>query len=222
MMATATTPVGRIATEHPLATRVFARYNIDFCCGGGRPLKDACAAKKLDTSRVLAEIEDELAEAPGSEVRWDQEPIAALIEHILKRVHEPLKEELPRLEEMARKVHRVHGEKDPALEEILQVVLALKSDLEQHMMKEEQVLFPMVLAGNGSAAGGPVSVMEAEHEAAGEFLARLRTLTRDFEVPEGACTTWRALWAGLADLEVSLHEHIHLENNILHKRALAS
>ncbi len=222
MTVTANTPVGEIATEHPLTTRVFARYGIDFCCGGGRPLEDVCSTKSLDTELLLAEIRKEIATAPAPEIRWDQEPVHALIDHILEQYHKPLREELPRIESMARKVHQVHGDKDSALAEILEVTEALGADLEQHMMKEEQVLFPMILGGEGAMASDPISVMEAEHEAAGGMLARLRTLTREYEVPDGACTTWRALWVGLADLERSLHEHIHLENNILHKRALAS
>ncbi|MEE8526563.1 MAG: iron-sulfur cluster repair di-iron protein [Thermoanaerobaculia bacterium] len=222
MTVTTNTPVGLIATEHPLATRVFARHGIDFCCGGGRPLDQVCSAKGLEIDAVLAEIQEEVAASPAPEIRWDREPVSALIDHILQHYHEPLKEELPRVEAMARKVHQVHGDKDPALGEILDVYLALKAELDQHMMKEEQILFPMILEGQGATADGPISVMESEHEAAGQMLARLHTLTGGYEVPDGACNTWRALWAGLADLESSLHEHIHLENNVLHPRALAS
>ncbi len=214
--------IGAIATEHPLATRVFARHGIDFCCGGGRPLEQACAARNLELDQVLKEIESEIDSTPTPEVRWDQKSLPLLIHHILEHFHEPLKEELPRLESMARKVHQVHGDKDPALAEILEVLLALEQDLQQHMTKEEQVLFPMILNEQGRLAGGPVSVMEAEHEVAGEMLRRLRSLTNDYRAPAGACNTWQALWAGLEALETDLHEHIHLENNILHKRALAS
>ncbi len=220
-IVSARTTVGAIATEHPLATRVFARHGIDFCCGGGRPLEDVCSAKSLVLDDVLSEIDQEIHGSEDGEVRWDQRPLPALVTHILERYHEPLKEELPRLEAMATKVHRVHGEKDPALAEILEVLLALRQDLDQHMMKEERVLFPMILSGQGRTAGGPVSVMEEEHEAAGEMLRRLRSLTNDYQPPADACNTWRALWAGLDALERDLHEHIHLENNILHKRALA-
>lgn len=222
MNVTARTTVGAIATEHPLATRVFARHGIDFCCGGGKPLDAVCAAKNLDLDGMMEEIEHEIDATPAPEVRWDQAPLRELIDHILERYHTPLKEELPRLKQMARKVQGVHGDKDPALAEILEVVLALAQDLEQHMMKEERVLFPMILSGQGQIVCGPVSVMEEEHEAAGALLRRLRVLTRDYEVPADACNTWRALWVGLEALELDLHEHIHLENNILHKRALAS
>jgi regulator of cell morphogenesis and NO signaling len=124
---------------------------------------------------------------------------------------------------MARKVFRVHGEKQPEmLGGILDTLLALKAELESHMSKEEQILFPMIRQGQGARTAAPVSVMEHEHESAGAALQRLRELTGGYEVPEGACNTWRALWFGLAELETSLHQHIHLENNILFPRALAS
>lgn len=219
---TATTPVGKIAASHPLATRVFARYGIDFCCGGGRPLAEVCTAKKLDTDSVLGEIEQEISTTSDPEVRWDLEPVGDLIDHILGQYHGPLKEELPRIEAMAQKVHQVHGDKDPALGEISRVFSALRADLEQHMVKEEQILFPMITRGQGGMASDPISVMESEHETAGALLARLRELTNAYQIPAGACNTWRALWVALAELERSLHEHIHLENNILHPRALAS
>jgi regulator of cell morphogenesis and NO signaling len=124
---------------------------------------------------------------------------------------------------MARKVVDVHRDKQPeTLPELLSVYLGLKAELEQHMAKEEQILFPMIQSGQGSMATGPISVMEHEHDSAGGALRRLRELTSGYEVPAEACNTWRALWHGLAALEESLHQHIHLENNILFPRALGS
>ena len=213
--------VGEIAAEHPLATRVFARHDIDFCCGGGKPLSSACAARGVDGESVLAEIEKELADPDTSEVRWDQAPLGDLVVHILAAYHRPLDEELPRLEAMVRKVVEVHGDKDPEMfSELLSVFLGLKAELVDHMAKEEEILFPMIKRGDGAMADGPISVMEQEHESAGAALRRIRELTGGFEVPEEACNTWRALWHGLAALEESLHQHIHLENNILFPRAL--
>ena len=215
--------VGRVAAEHPLATRVFARHGIDFCCGGGKPLGEVCAGLGLDTAAVLAEIQSELAAPDPNEIRWDQAPLGDLIEHILEAYHKPLREELPRLEAMARKVVDVHRDKQPeSLPELLTIYLGLKAELEQHMAKEEQILFPMIRSGQGAQTQGPISVMEHEHDSAGNALRRLRELTNGYEVPEEACNTWRALWHGLAALEESLHQHIHLENNILFPRALAS
>ena len=215
--------VGRIAAEHPISTRVFARYGIDYCCGGGVPLDAACESRGLDAERVMEEIQPEAGPAAGSEERWSELPLQDLVTHILVAYHKPLKEELPRLEAMARKVLEVHRDKEPEmLTELLSVYLGLKADLEPHMQKEEQILFPMIQQGQGFLADGPISVMREEHDQAGLALKRLRELTNDYEAPPRACNTWRALWHGLAALEESLHQHIHLENNILFPRALGS
>ena len=223
MTITTESQVGRIATEHPLATRVFARYGIDFCCGGGIPLAEACGSRGVDANAVVEEIRRELEASPTALERWDEAPLGHLVTHILTAYHRPLEEELPRLETMARKVLEVHREKEPEmLPELVSAFVKLKAELEEHMAKEEQILFPMIERGEGAMAEGPVSVMEAEHLEAGAALRRLRELTHDYQVPAQACNTWRALWHGLAALETSLHEHIHLENNILFPRALSS
>ena len=221
-MITTETRVGHIAAEHPLSTRVFHRHGIDFCCGGGKPLAAACEAKGIDSAQIVAEITAELDTAGPSSVRWDREPLDVLIDHIVSTFHRPLGEELPRLEAMLRKVVSVHGDKNPqAFAEMLTVFLALKAALTDHMAKEEQILFPMIVDGGGAMAGGPISMMEHEHDSAAGGLRRLRELTDDYQAPEDACTTWRALWHGLSVLERDLHEHIHLENNVLFPRALA-
>jgi regulator of cell morphogenesis and NO signaling len=223
MMIQSDSIVGQLAAEHPLATRVFHRHGIDFCCDGGRKLQEACAAQGVDTGMVLEEIRKELSNTTIPEERWGQAPLEDLVQHILVAYHGPLKEELPRLESMARKVLEVHGDKDPeTLSELVEVYAGLKAELSQHMVKEEKILFPMIEQGQGAMAGGPVSVMKQEHDSAGAALRRLRELTKDYQVPPGACNTWRALWHGLAALEESLHQHIHLENNILFPRALGS
>ena len=214
------TLVGDLAARHPLATRVFARHHIDFCCGGGRPLGDVCEMQGLDVDAIVTEIGQELA-PQETMVRWDLRPIGDLIDHILNKYHAGLYEELPRLEAMARKVERVHGGKDPErLQRLLQVVLELKAELDSHMVKEEQILFPMIRADRGTGADAPIAVMMHEHDTAGNLLRQIRELTNDYTVPEEACNTWRALWLGLEALEADLHEHIHLENNILFPRAL--
>ena len=220
MILSPETPVGTIATQYPLATRVFARHGIDFCCGGGLPLAEACAVKEKDTASVLNELTKEIEGSPKSETRWDEAPLESLIEHILTTYHEPLKEELPRIAEMMEKVHRVHGDKDIALfDELKKLVMQVQFDMENHLPKEEQVLFPAILNKMRHMLGGPISVMEAEHDELGGMLRRIRELTNDYVAPEGACNTGRALWAALEKLELDTHEHIHLENNILHKRA---
>ncbi len=217
------TTLGQVAAEHPLATRVFHRHGMDFCCDGGRTLQEACAAQGLDTESILEDIRKELSNTTTPEEQWLQAPLEDLIDYILVAYHQPLQEELPRLEAMARKVLAVHRDKDPErLSELVEVYAGLKAELDQHMVKEERILFPMINQGQGAMAGGPVSMMQHEHDSAGTALRRLRELTNDYQVPPEACHTWQALWHGLAALEESLHQHIHLENNILFPRALRS
>ena len=212
--------VGEIATTYPLATRVLSRHGIDYCCGGGKPLEEACTRQGLNPQAIIEEIREELETNNEPQKNWEEAPLTDLIDHILITYHEPLREELPRLEAMARKVAQVHGDKDPLLPELASTVIELRSELEQHMAKEEQILFPLIHQDRGFMADGPIACMEHEHEIAGNALRRIRELTNDLKVPEGACNTWRALWHGLAALEKELHQHIHLENNILFPRAL--
>ena len=205
--------VGKIAAQYPAATRVFSRHKIDFCCGGGRPLAEVCERGGVDLAIVMDELQQ--AEQPAAPQRqWTTAPKSTLIQHIIATYHVPLREELPRLVAMSQKVHRVHGEKDPErLRELVSLVTELSAELLAHMAKEENVLFPMIQRGQHPPA--PIHVMQREHDEAGAMLVRIRALTDDFAVPEQACTTWRALWDGLEQLENDLHEHIHLENNIL-------
>ncbi len=214
--------VAQIATEHPASTRVFGRHQIDFCCGGQRSLTEACAKARVDLEAVQLELDQALQERDSDLQRWDTEPIPQLIDYILRVYHRPFDEEFPRLHALATKVARVHGDKPAGakLEEIEAVYTNLMNELVPHFEKEEQILFPMILRGQGAMAVGPIHVMRMEHESAGEALRRLRTLTGDYQVPEEACGSWRALWNGLEDLERSLHEHIHLENNVLFPRVL--
>lgn len=213
--------VGDIAAHHPLATRVFARHGIDFCCGGGVALADACAKRNVDTTEVLEEIEREITSPAASSVTapWNEAPLAELVAHIVERYHEPLREELPRLESMARKVFRVHGDKDPErLGALLESFLRLKGELDQHLTEEEQSLFPALLRA-ASDGTSDVQAFVDDHTRVGQELHRIRELTDEFRAPAGACNTWNALWHGLAALETDLHEHIHLENNVLFRRA---
>ena len=223
MTITTDSTVGKVAAEYPLATRVFARHDIDYCCGGGAPLGTVCKKKGLDAQLVIEEIQKEIEASPFAPERWDTAPLNDVIDHILAAYHRPQLEELRRLDAMLRKVVSVHGDKDPErLNELLGVFLALEGDLFYHFAKEEQVLFPLIRRGQGATADGPMSVMHDEHDSAGAALRRIRELTNNYEVPAEACTTWLALWHGLEAFEESLHQHIHIENNILFPRALQS
>lgn len=213
--------VGEIAASLPSAARVFHRHGIDFCCGGKRTLTDACRARGIDPRTVTLELLDEAREQPPLP-RWEDRPVRDLIEHIVATHHRPLPGELDRLEHLARKVASVHGSARPEIEldGIVDSVLRLRGDLLPHLEKEEEILFPWILLGRQPPPAGPVEVMEAEHEAVGDLLAELRARTGDYHLPPGACASWTALWQGLEALETDLHQHIHLENNVLHPRAL--
>lgn len=223
MQPTAITPqatLADLAVHHPGASRVFHRHGLDFCCGGRVPLAEACQVADLDAHALVSELECEERAADDRFHRWDEAPLGSLIDHILVRYHESHRAEVPRLLQMARKVEEVHGEKPACPRGLAAHLERVAEEMELHMQKEEQVLFPLIQNGQGRHAAMPVQVMEEEHRDHGANLAKLRELAHDFEPPEEACTTWRALYLGLAQLEEDLMHHIHLENNVLFPRAL--
>ena len=157
---------------------------------------------------------------PGVHVEWNARTQDQVIDHILAHYHEPHREELPRLAAMARKVESVHRDKHGCPHGLADLLAEMGEELELHMQKEEQVLFPMLRSGRGRMATLPIQVMENEHRDHGRNLERLRELTRGYDAPTEACGTWVALYLGLHELERDLMEHIHIENNILFPRAL--
>ena len=211
--------VGQLASTLSGASRVFHRHGLDFCCGGHVSLAEACTAAGLEADSLIAEIRDE-ASKPGSFERWDTRPLPEVIDHILAHYHEPHRQELPRLLAMARKVEKVHAEKSSCPHGLAEHLEHIAEEMETHMQKEEQVLFPLLRSGRGSMAATPIQVMEEEHRDHGKNLERLRELTHDYTPPQEACGTWNALYLGLAELQRDLMEHIHTENNILFPRAL--
>lgn len=211
--------LGEFVTAEPAAAKVFHRYGLDFCCGGKQPLTQACAAAGLDPEAVLGEIEKAAAESPD-EVHWDTRPLKDLVEHIVRRYHEPLKAELPRLIDLARKVEQVHADKSDCPAGLADLLVQVRAVVESHLAKEEQILFPLIVAGRGQTAHMPVQIMMQEHEDHGQNLRRIREMTNNMFVPEHACASWRELYRSLEQLERELMDHIHLENSILFPRAL--
>lgn len=211
--------VGQLASTLPGASRVFHRRGLDFCCGGHVSLAEACADAGLDVASVIDEIQTE-ANRTGAFERWDERPLPDVIDHVLEHFHEPHRQELPRLLAMARKVEQVHAQKSACPRGLAAHLERMGEEMELHMQKEEQVLFPLLRAGRGRVAAMPIQVMEQEHRDHGANLERLRQLTDDYTPPSEACGTWRALYLGLAELQRELMEHIHTENNILFPRAL--
>lgn len=218
-MIDANETLGQVATANPAATQVFFRHRLDFCCGGGQKLADACRDAGLDPQTVIAEIAAESASRPTE--RWDTRPLGELIDFIVERYHEPLRNDLPALLEAARKIERVHAKKPSCPRGLASHLERMETEVFQHLAKEEQILFPAILSGSrGGQVHMPVSVLMQEHDDHGANLERLRELATGYQWPDEACATWRALYDGLAKLETELMEHIHLENNVLFPRAL--
>jgi regulator of cell morphogenesis and NO signaling len=225
MVITENTTVADIASAIPSSVRIFQRHGIDFCCGGKTALAVACRERGVSFREIARTIETSAGTAPPDERDWTSEPLHALVDHIVATYHEPLREELPRLESMAAKVSRVHGSKAPYLSRLEALLTDLSADLRLHMQKEERVLFPAIRAIELGAQPGvpisaPIGVMEHEHDRAGGVLSELREITGGYVAPPWACETFRALYHGLSELEAAMHVHVHLENNVLFPRAL--
>jgi regulator of cell morphogenesis and NO signaling len=225
--------VREIAIESPATVPVFESLGIDYCCGGQRPLSEACARAGVTEQQALELITKALSEGePSGKDKWSQAASADLIQYIVERHHGFVRKEVPRLETLFEKVIDHHGGDHPELQGIRELFSALSQELFGHMMKEEQILFPYLekleAASFGHAAlptgcfpsvEMPIARMLAEHDDAGTLLARIRSVADDFRPPESACPSYRRLYAGLEEFEQDLHRHIHLENNILFPRA---
>ena len=227
--------VGELAAENPAATRVFEELGIDYCCCGGSTLEQACRAAGLlpDAVRDSIEVAVETARA-GAPVRdWTTEPLADLIAHIQNTHHRFTRAEISRLGPLFDKVCSVHGKKHPELASLRATFGDLALELSTHMMKEEMVLFPYiermeeavleksaVVPPPFGSVRNPVAMMMHEHDGAGQALAEMRQASHAYTVPPDACVSYSTLYRALDEFETDLHQHIHLENNILFPRAI--
>jgi len=235
MRIVTTKTVGEIAVEMPSATREFEKLGIDYCCGGSRTLGEACAEAKISVDEALARLEESATSVQTEASQdWQTPLLADLIAHITTTHHVFVREESPRIEALAAKVVGVHGKNHPELLQVKEIFSALAAELSVHLMKEEQILFPYVLHMEENALAGepvppalfgtvvnPIRMMMQEHDGAGDSLRALRTITNDYKLPEDACISYRTLYQALQGYEADLHQHIHLENNILFPRAVA-
>ncbi len=227
--------VGELVARIPRTARVLERYRIDYCCGGRLSLRAACAAAGAPLPEVRTRLEEieRAAPARGDET-FATASLGALVRHIIDQFHDPLRAELPRLSGLLTKVRAAHERRHPELiAQLNEHFHELKNELLPHLEREERVLFPFVLRLEEARALGfeprrppfgtmanPVEVMEQDHDKVAGSLRAIRATTHDFTLPEGACASFKALYSGLEDLEHELIRHIHLENNVLHPRAL--
>lgn len=233
-MTVTTQTVREIALENPASIRVFEAFGIDYCCGGRKPLAEACEARNISVDAVIAALEKGVTDAAPAVENWSAESLGSLVAHIVNAHHAYVRRELPRLAELAAKVVNRHGDTKPELPEIQKKVAQISEELTEHLAKEEVVLFPYVTRlerakeegtakphGCFATVASPIAMMNQEHEAAGALLADIRELSGNYTPPVGACPTFLAFYNGLREFEQDLHQHIHLENNILFPRALA-
>lgn len=207
--------LGDLARSIPGATAVFHQHNLDFCCGGKKSLRDALAPLTLEPELVTLALA-QLTDQPGAAERdWREATVPELIAHILQRYHERHRQQLPELIRLARRVETVHGDRPECPHGLASHLEDMLQELESHMQKEEQILFPLLQQGVLPQGLPPVAMMRFEHDQHGEALARMVALAHGLEQPRGACNTWRALLAGLSTLKQDLMRHIHLENNVL-------
>lgn len=233
-MVNITQTVREIVQEHPAAVPVFEALGIDYCCGGNKSLEDACRRSNVSVDSVLSDLAGVLAVRPAKDdTQWMTSSLGELADYIVQQHHAYARRELTRLGALSEKVFLRHGDKYPELGQIRDLVNALANEVIAHMCKEELVLFPRLktieeAAGNGTAPApaffgpltNPIRHMMDEHDDAGELLRSIRAQTHGYLSPAGACMSYQALYHGLADLERDLHQHIHLENNILFPRAI--
>jgi len=231
-MATPTQTVREIALQQPTSIRVFEKLGIDYCCGGRKPLMEACQARNLEVDAVIASLEA-AADTAAAQTDLSHKSLTGLCALIVATHHEYVRRELPRLATFAEKVVNKHAANHPELLVIQATLARLGEELTQHMAKEEIVLFPYITNLERAIAEGgpkpqscfgtvtsPIAMMTQEHEDAGMLLEVLRRKSNQYTAPEGSCPTYHGFFDGLREFEQDLHQHIHLENNVLFPRAV--
>ncbi|HET9825041.1 MAG TPA: iron-sulfur cluster repair di-iron protein [Chitinophagaceae bacterium] len=221
--------LAQIVNENYKTASIFEKYHLDFCCKGKRSLQVACDEKNLPTDVIVGEVENVLKQETTSLMDFEKLSLSELVNYIVSTHHAYTKKELPQIFAYLQKVSSKHGERHNELHQIFECFASLKDEMEMHMKKEEHILFPKIvelekgiekLNQTGLSISVPLSVMEDEHEYAGKCMELIRSLSNDYTPPVDACTTYRLSFAALEAFERDLHQHVHLENNILFPKAI--
>jgi regulator of cell morphogenesis and NO signaling len=222
-----TKTLAQIVKENYQTASIFEKYNLDFCCKGKRSLKQACDENNLPTELIVDEVNNLLNQEIREQIDFDKLSLSELIDYIVSTHHAYTKRELPQILAYLQKVSSKHGERNPELYLIFESFSELKEEMEMHMKKEELILFPRIKElQSGTKPQGdsniqaPISVMEDEHDHAGRCLEQMRQLSNNYTPPPDACTTYRLSFSALQAFEKDLHQHVHLENNILFPKAI--
>ncbi len=216
--------LGELVTERPHLATLFDRLGLDYCCGGAQSLRSACVAVGLDPNELDLSDPGKPAAERGQD--WTKFDLDELTVHIEATHHAYLRQQLPRLAALGEKVMGVHVDRHPELDKVCDELAELRIDLDPHLLREEQVVFPMIRAlmvpanVHAESVRNPVAVLCAEHDQVGELLRALRARTDDYVTPPDGCASYRSFYDGLAELEADLHLHVHKENNVLFPRAI--
>lgn len=227
------TKVKDIALSHPAARHVLEDAGVDYCCGGGKSLQEACLHADVPAEEILKRLRENSKQVQAGEENWASAPLCDLTRHIREKHHRYVRGAIDGVQPLLDKVKTKHGENHPELAKIQILFGEVSREMTMHMRKEEQVLFPYIdavedAAGRNAAVEppffqtvrNPIQAMMKEHDAAGELVRQIREASSDYSAPPEACTSYKTLYQELRDFEADLHQHVHLENNILFPRAV--
>jgi len=225
--------VSDIVMAEPKAKRVFEDAGVDYCCGGGHSLQDACLAAGTSVEEISRRLREAGGTATAEDAHWTSAPLGELTRQIREKHHGYVREAIGRVRPLAGEVRAKHGENHAELAEIEELFLEVAHEMSAHMQKEELILFPYIEAMERSFRAGasleppffgtvqnPIHMMMKEHDAAGDLVKRIRKASGGYLAPADGCASYQTLYQELREFETDLHEHVHLENNILFPRAL--
>jgi regulator of cell morphogenesis and NO signaling len=227
------TKVKDIALSNPAATQILEDAGLDYCCGGGKSLHEACLHANVSPEEILNRLRENSKHVSPNEANWTSAPLGDLTRHIRERHHQYVREAIARVQPLLDKVEAKHGRNHAEITDIRRLFTEVGREMIMHMQKEEQILFPYIDAlekansGHGSVeppffqtVKNPIHAMMKEHDAAGELVKQIRKASSEYTAPADACTSYKALYQDLREFELDLHQHVHLENNILFPRSV--
>jgi regulator of cell morphogenesis and NO signaling len=227
------TKVKDIALSNPGARQILESAGVDYCCGGAKSLHEACMHSDVPAEEILKRLSENSEQVSPGESTWVSAPLADLTRHICEKHHQYVREAIPRVRALLEKVKAKHGENHPEIADIQMLFIEVGREMIMHMQKEEQILFPYIDAVERSVrekktleppffgtVRNPIQAMMSEHDSAGELVRQIRKASSVYTPPADGCTSYQALYQDLRQFEEDLHQHVHLENNILFPRAV--
>jgi regulator of cell morphogenesis and NO signaling len=233
MSFTNETKMKDIALSSSAGRRVLEDAGLDYCCGGGKSLREACLHADVSTEDILKRLRENSKDISPDDANWTSASLSDLTRHVRERHHRYVREAIPRIQVLLEKVAAKHGERHPEIRRIRALFIEVGQEMIMHMQKEEQILFPYIDALEKAkithgpveppffqTVRNPIQAMMSEHDSAGELVKQIRNVSLDYRSPADGCTSYRALYQDLREFEADLHQHVHLENNILFPRAV--